>query len=122
MLDLHTDNLMLTIEDPTMLSNFAELEKDHPTPRKIIHESRTIYQSRILRLPAAGASYGVPILCDFGEAVIGTSHETDSYIQPHVYRAPEVIFEMLWGPAVDIWNLWCLVSVDPVTSKKARLT
>ena len=40
----------------------------------------------------------------------------------HIYRAPEVIFEMPWGSAIDIWNLACLVSqVLPVLRVTAML-
>lgn len=92
-----------------MLDDFAAEEVQHPSPRKIIDESRTIYQSRQFRPPSRG-SYGLPILCDFGEARIGKTHESGPFVQPSIYRAPEVIFEMTWGSAVDIWNLGALVS------------
>lgn len=31
--------------------------------------------------------------------------ECNRQIPLHVSRAPEVTFEMSWGPPVDIWNL-----------------
>ena len=110
-LDLKTDNLMLSLEDDTMPVDFAKEEVDQPSPRKKIDEIRTVYQSRHFRRPVGGKGYGLPVLCDFGEARIGKNHESGPFVQPHIYRAPEVIFEIPWGSAVDIWNLGTLVSV-----------
>lgn len=101
---------MLSLEDKTMLADFADKEAIQPSPRKKIDESRTIYQSRQFRRPSRGKSFGLPILCDFGEAKIGKTHESSPFVQPNIYRAPEIIFEMAWGSPVDIWNLGALVS------------
>ncbi|POR33360.1 Serine/threonine-protein kinase SRPK [Tolypocladium paradoxum] len=106
--DLKTDNLMLSLEDDAMLADFAKAEVEEPSPRKKIDESRTIYRSRRFRTPTGG-KYGLPILCDFGEARIGKTQESGPFVQPHIYRAPEVIFEVPWGSAVDIWNLAGLI-------------
>ena len=101
---------MLSVEDNRMLADFADEEVRLPSPRKKIDESRTIYQSRQFRRPSKGKSYGLPILCDFGEARIGKTQESGPFVQPHIYRAPEIMFEMAWGSAVDIWNVGALVS------------
>lgn len=93
-----------------MLADFADEEIRHPIPRKSTDESRTIYQSRQFRRPLRGKSFGLPILCDFGEARIGKTHNSGPFVQPDIYRAPEIIFEMTWGSAIDIWNLGVLVS------------
>ncbi|PYI10620.1 kinase domain protein [Aspergillus sclerotiicarbonarius CBS 121057] len=106
--DLKTDNLMLSLEDSSMLADFATAESETPSPRKLIDQSRIIYCSRKFRRPTGGRNYGLPVLCDFGEARIGK--ESGPFVQPHIYRAPEVIFEMPWGSAIDIWNLACLMS------------
>lgn len=108
-LDLKPDNIMISIEDDTMLERFAKAESKHPTPRKIVDNTLTIYTRRPLPTPKDDR-YGVPVLCDFGEARIGKTHTTGPLIQPHNSRAPEVIFEMPWGPPVDIWSVGCLVS------------
>ncbi|KAB8230006.1 uncharacterized protein BDW43DRAFT_302772 [Aspergillus alliaceus] len=71
----------------------------------LIHESYTIYQSRRFRRPAGGRSYGLPMLCAFSEAQIRQRQQTGPFVQPHIYRAAEIIFEMPWGSSVDIWNL-----------------
>ena len=43
-------------------------------------------------------------LSDWGVASWTTKHLTEM-IQPVLLRAPEVLLEAPWGPAVDIWNL-----------------
>ncbi|PYI17831.1 protein kinase [Aspergillus violaceofuscus CBS 115571] len=107
--DLKTDNLMLSLEDDRMLADFANEEIRQPSPRKKIDDLRTIYQSRRFRRPSKGQSFGLPILCDLGEARIGPTHESGPFVQPNIYRAPEVIFEMAWGSSADIWNLGALI-------------
>lgn len=102
---------MLSLEDKSMLADFVDAEVEAPSPRKQIDERRTIYQSRQFRRPSGGKGFGLPILCDFGEARIGKKHDTSPFVQPNIYRAPEIIFEMPWGSSVDIWNLGALVSV-----------
>ncbi|KAL1872036.1 hypothetical protein VTK73DRAFT_1704 [Phialemonium thermophilum] len=106
--DITIDNIMLSVEDETMFADFEEAERTNPSPRKVVDSSRTIYRSRRFRPPASWENCGLPVLCDFGEARVGTTQETGPFVQPHVYRAPEIIFEMPWGSAVDIWNVACL--------------
>ncbi|PIG82234.1 protein kinase domain protein [Aspergillus arachidicola] len=107
--DLKTDNLMLSLEDSSMMADFATAESKSPSPRKLIGQSRIIYSSRKFRRPTEGSGYGLPVLCDLGEARIGKTQESGPFVQPHIYRAPEVIFEMPWGSAIDIWNLVGLI-------------
>lgn len=97
---------MLTIADKSMLSDFETAEREDPSPRKLIDGTRTIYASRSLRYPKDNL-WGVPVLCDFGEARIGRTHRGD--IQPEIYKAPEVLFDMGWSYSVDIWNVGVMV-------------
>ena len=46
-------------------------------------------------------------LIDWG-AASWTSQHLREVIQPQLLRAPEVILQAPWGPAVDIWNLGCI--------------
>ena len=105
--DIKATNIMLTIDDESMLADFEKAEREEPSLRKVIDANRTIYTSRELRLPKKGL-WGEPVLCDFGQARIGRVHQGD--IQPEVYKAPEVLFEMEWSHQVDIWNVGALVS------------
>lgn len=102
---------MLTVNDESLLTEFEQAEADEPSPTKVIDETRTIYGSRKLGLPK-NLLWGQPVLCDFGEARIGHSHK--GLIQPELYRAPEVLFNMGWGCGADIWSIAMLVSL-PIT-------
>ena len=101
---------MMTIDDNSLLTEFEQAECEDPSPKKLIDGTRTIYGSRKFGLPKNGP-WGRPILCDFGQARIGPQHK--GLIQPELYRAPEVLFDMNWDTSVDIWNVAVLVgSVD----------
>ena len=117
-LDINPANIMLTVADETILEDFEKAEAENPSPSKVIDDTRTIYRSRKLRLPT-GALWGQPVLCDFGEARIGESHS--GLIQPELYRAPEILFEMEWGSKMDIWSVATLVSIQSFC-KEASMT
>jgi serine/threonine protein kinase len=107
MADIKLSNIMLQIEDTVVLSAFEKAEQTSPSPRKVINSERTIYASRRLSRPRAHM-LGPPVLCDFGEARIGTSFAFEE-IQPEVYKAPEILLQIEWNSAVDLWNVACLV-------------
>jgi Leu/Phe-tRNA-protein transferase len=109
---------MLTIEDENVLMDFEMAERDHPSSWKVIDDKRMIYVSRDFRRPRNQA-WGYPVLCDFGEARIGGSYSHE-WIQPEVYRAPEIIMEMSWSHSVDIWNTSCLVSLSTIAVLQSR--
>lgn len=100
---------MLTVADESVLNDFGKAEAEKPSLTKVIDDVRTIYGSRKLDLPR-DSLWGQPVLCGFGEARIGESHR--GLIQPELYRAPEVLFEMEWSSSVDIWNVAVLVSIS----------
>jgi len=47
------------------------------------------------------------MITDLGMARIGVEHE--GFIQPEVYRAPEVVLCMPWTSAADIWNVGVMI-------------
>ena len=97
---------MLTVNDEDVLNDFEKAEAEDPSPTKVVDNVRTIYGSRRLGLPR-DSLWGQPVLCDFGEARM---RETNTgLIQPELYRAPEVLFEMQWGSSADVWNVAALV-------------
>ncbi|KAG9778281.1 hypothetical protein KCU88_g4302, partial [Aureobasidium melanogenum] len=104
--DVNPSNIMLTVADESILENFERGEIEEPSPMKAIDDVRTIYGSRSLGLPK-DSLWGPPALCDFGEARIGGPHK--GLIQPEMYRAPEVLFNMEWNTSVDIWNVAVLI-------------
>jgi serine/threonine-protein kinase SRPK3 len=103
--DLQAPNILMGIDDETVLSEFEEAEARDPSPYKVDRQ-RVIYTSRQFRVRG---STGRQILCDFGQARIGNKTFTED-IQPFLYRAPEVLLRKPWGKKVDIWYLGVLVS------------
>ncbi|OQD60225.1 hypothetical protein PENPOL_c026G10422 [Penicillium polonicum] len=100
--DLQPNNILLGIKDDSILSKFEQVEFDMPVPRKVF-ENRTIYFSQPLPV-----SSGTPVLCDLGEARLGTNYQ-EGDIMPDIYRAPEVILNMSWDYKVDIWSFGMLI-------------
>ncbi|RMZ19777.1 hypothetical protein D0859_16231, partial [Hortaea werneckii] len=98
---------MLTIDDESLLPAFEQEEASNSSPRKVIDDTRTVYGSRKLGLPK-DALWGQPVLCEFGEARTGPGPHK-GLIQPELYRAPEVLFEMGWDSSADIWNVAVMI-------------
>ena len=105
-INISTGNILLQIEDKSIIQKFIEAEQEHPSPRKEMQEY-TIYASRAFDSPS-GKSIGEPLLSDFGSAVFGDV-EHDENVQPNVYRAPEVCLNAPWSYSIDIWDVGCLV-------------
>ncbi|KAH8722359.1 kinase domain protein [Phaeosphaeriaceae sp. PMI808] len=102
--DISASNILLEIEDHSIISAFIEAEQNHPSPRKQI-DRYTVYASRSFDLPK---SIGQPVLSDFGSAVHGdVAHGED--VQPDVYRSPEVCLQIPWSYSIDIWNVGVLI-------------
>ncbi|KAI9678157.1 MAG: hypothetical protein M1817_006102 [Caeruleum heppii] len=102
--DLQQKNILMAIEDESILVDFEEAERTDPSPRKI-DGGRVTHTSRELR---ASRNHGRPVLCDFGEARFGEK-DYDDDIQLYLYRAPEVILQVRWDNKVDIWNVGVLI-------------
>lgn len=109
-LDLKLDNIMVTFEDPTVLSNFMNSQFDQPMQHKIDSFGRPIYLCHNDFGPLTRIK-SIPKLVDFGQAL--KLNEQDDCgihpIQPDHYRAPEVILGCGWRMSADIWNLGVLV-------------
>ncbi|KAF2444554.1 non-specific serine/threonine protein kinase [Karstenula rhodostoma CBS 690.94] len=104
--DINPSNIMLTVADETVLESVENAELENMLPKKIVNSNRTIYSSHKLGLPK-DSLWGEPVLCDFGEARIGRHHK--GLVQPELYRAPEVLFDMAWGSGVDVWSVAAMV-------------
>lgn len=105
MLDISPNNVLQNIKDDSIISQIERDELERPIARKILSD-RTIYHSRPMNL-----STGLPILCDLGEARVGTQKQRGD-IMPGIYRALEVILEMEWDSKVDIWAMGIMVSTN----------
>lgn len=88
------------------------MEEEEPSPRKVDGD-QVIYKSRqdfaLRKYPQA---IGPCMIADLGMARIGKQHE--GFIQPEIYRAPEVMLCMPWGSAADIWNIGVMVCTNTV--------
>ncbi|KAK2761260.1 hypothetical protein FQN54_001782 [Arachnomyces sp. PD_36] len=103
---IKADNIMFGINDDSVFRDFEDQELQRPVPRKEIGiDGRTVYMSRDLRMPK---QLGAPVLCDFGSAVLGDQSHA-GFVQPDIYRAPEVILGVPWTYSVDIWNVGCMI-------------
>ncbi|KAH7333297.1 kinase-like domain-containing protein, partial [Rhexocercosporidium sp. MPI-PUGE-AT-0058] len=72
-----------------------------PSARKQVGDT-IIYVSRYM---LGGA--GPLIICDFGQAHIGNKQRGNA--MPVPYRAPEIILNMEWDSAIDVWSLGLLL-------------
>ena len=108
-LDLQPKNILLRIHDQTVLKDGEEAEIKRPSSRKFT-EQTAIFETRDLPGPLRRWINGnsAPVLCDFGEARTGKRSYTE-YIQPAVYRAPEIFLHLPWSTPADIWNFGCMV-------------
>ncbi|BCS30544.1 putative protein kinase [Aspergillus puulaauensis] len=108
--DLKLENIMVSFEDPTVLSDFMNSQLDQPTPYRIDATGRPIYLSCNDFGPLKGLR-SIPQLVDFGLAT--RLEEEDDWgvwpIQPDHYRAPEVILGNGWQMPADIWNIGVLL-------------
>ncbi len=107
-LDLKPDNIMVRLENKSILERDARDEFENPLPQKKCSD-RTIYLSR--------NNYGQPTwvpgiisITDFGLSARGDVLN-NGCIQAEVYRAPEVILDAGWTYSADIWNLGVMVFI-----------
>ncbi|KAA8643356.1 putative protein kinase [Aspergillus tanneri] len=101
--DLKPDNIMVKIEDLSILDHAAKDEYKNPLPQKACSDGRTIYLSRNnYGLPRK--TTGVIQITDFDLSVPGDRIHSGC-IQAEIYRAPEVILDCGYSYSADIWNL-----------------
>ncbi|PWY66375.1 kinase-like protein [Aspergillus sclerotioniger CBS 115572] len=108
--DLKLENIMVSIEDPTVLAEFMDSQLEKPMAFKIDSTGQPVYQSRDDFGPLKSLR-SIPQLVDFG--LTTRLEEDDDWgvwpIQPDHYRAPEVILGNGWQMSADIWNLGVLL-------------
>ena len=106
-IDLKPDNILVRLEDESILNRVARDEYDHPLPQKSSGD-RKIYLSRN-NYGQPSTIPGIVSITDFGLSRRG---DVANYgcIQAEVYRAPEVILDAGWTYSADIWSLGVMVS------------
>ena len=116
LLDLKLDNIMVSFEDPSVLSDFMDSQLNEPMEYKVDHTGRPVYRCHNDFGPLRKLR-SIPKIVDFGLSTkLDSENGQDFYpIQPDHYRAPEVILGCGWDTAADIWNLGALVC--PITTR-----
>ena len=102
---------MVTVENESILTDFAKFYESNPQPRLIrTEDSRITYLSDSDFAGLRGNNL-LPMLSDFNLCFPGLpdNREHLSPIQSHRYRAPEVLLGCSWSYKVDIWNIGLLV-------------
>ena len=105
-IDISANNILLEIDDKSVLDSFVKQELEHPSPRKPVNDF-VVYASRLFGWPPAGE----PVLCDFGSAERGDAENTRN-AGPTLYRSPEVMLKMNWSYSIDIWNVGVMVCLQ----------
>ncbi|EEH04793.1 protein kinase [Histoplasma capsulatum G186AR] len=101
--DLKPDNIMVKLEDPSLLEEAAADEFKNPLPQKVYPDGRTIYLARNNYGPPRSTT-GIIRIVDFDQSVRGDKPNSGC-IQAEVYRPPEVILDAGYSYSADIWSL-----------------
>ena len=107
--DIRAENFCLTALDHSTFRNLEALETSRPAPCKVYND-QVIYSGVGQIIPEDIQLLGIPVLCDFGEARLGQEYYKVP-IQPFMYQAPEVVFEIPWSYPADVWNAGLMVSI-----------
>ena len=109
LVDLKPDNIMVKLEDPSILERDAEDEFKNPLPQKYCKDGRVIYLARN-DYGQFERPIGVIRITDFDLAVSGDIAQRGC-VQAEIYRAPEVILNVGYTYSADIWSLGVMVSI-----------
>ncbi|OJD11042.1 CMGC/SRPK protein kinase [Emergomyces pasteurianus Ep9510] len=102
--DIKEENILLNLTDSSIVKELDTKEIAESSFYRSVN-GYNLYKSANFGIPTR---FGRPILCDFSLARNGQVEHCHD-IQPDPYRAPEVILEMPWGYAVDIWNVGVMI-------------
>jgi serine/threonine-protein kinase SRPK3 len=115
LLDIKDDNIMITIEDNAVLTDFVKYWGKHHQPRHVRSEDGRVTYLSQGDFGRLRGSRLLPELADFNLSCPGLDDGLGhvSAIQSHCFRAPEVLLGCPWSYSADIWNLGLLVSEFP---------
>ncbi|EEP77080.1 predicted protein [Uncinocarpus reesii 1704] len=100
--DLSPQNILMEIDDDTSLRDVEDQESQSPSIPVVTGDGTTpIYRSRPTMLELSGH----PILTDFGQMRLVEGQTNKDWWMSDLYRAPEVLLQLPWGYAVDIWSI-----------------
>lgn len=106
--DIKPENILIRLENPSVLDDVAKGEAEKPSLRKVL-DDRIVYLSRN-NFGHPKSSPGKPVITDFDTATRGNvSHPLTHPIQPNPYRSPEVTLGAPWTYSADIWNFGVMI-------------
>ncbi|KAL3462024.1 kinase-like domain-containing protein [Aspergillus heterothallicus] len=124
--NLTRDNILMSLEDKSAMTDYITKQIDHPMPSRIDATGRRVYKSRYdlgpLRKPCNQPGNWInslPLMSDFELSAHLPPGQPGLYpIQADGNRAPEVILGCGWDTKADIWNLgvliWRMMQITPL--------
>lgn len=110
--DISPQNILIKLDDDTSLKDVEDQASQEPSV-PVITGDTVIYKSR----PTVLEFSGHPILTDFGQMRLVEGRTNQDWWMSDLYRAPEVLLQLPWGCAVDIWSIGVMVS--PIRQSKS---
>ncbi|KAK2809539.1 hypothetical protein FQN50_003807 [Emmonsiellopsis sp. PD_5] len=98
--DISPQNVLMQLDDDTSLKDVEDQESQEPSVPVIMGDT-AFYKSRPTMLELSGH----PILTDFGQMRLVEGRTNQDWWMSDLYRAPEVVLQLPWGFAVDIWSI-----------------
>ena len=108
-------NVLINLESESVLEDFVQQQRQVPLPQHVTDDGHITYLSQSSFGPLRDY-FILPEIADLDLAQSGKGPNRIHPIQPHRYRAPEVILGTGWSYSPDIWNLGvlvCLSLLDP---------
>ncbi|EPE26262.1 Protein kinase-like (PK-like) [Glarea lozoyensis ATCC 20868] len=106
--DLKSDNVLVDLENESVLEDFVQQQKQSYLPRHVTDDGHSTYLSQSDFGPLRDY-FILPEIADLDLAQFGEGLARIHPVQPHRYRAPEVILGTTWSYSADIWNLGVLI-------------
>ncbi|KID94346.1 protein kinase domain protein, partial [Metarhizium majus ARSEF 297] len=105
--DIKDDNIMVTLEDDSVLKDLVQYYKTNSQPKHVRNEDGRVTYLSHDELGGLRGTTLLPRLADFNLCFPGLPDNRGhlSPIQSHRYRAPEVFLGCPWSYSADIWNL-----------------
>ncbi|QLI65411.1 Dual specificity protein kinase [Metarhizium brunneum] len=120
--DIKDDNIMVTLEDDSVLKDLVQYYKTNSQPKHVRNEDGRVTYLSHDELGGLRGTTLLPRLADFNLCFPGLPDNRGhiSPIQSHRYRAPEVFLGCPWSYSADIWNLGLMKILACSTGLLAR--
>ena len=105
--------MLVDLESKSVLEVFVQQQRQIPLPRHVTDDGHVTYLSQSGFGPLRDY-FILPEIADLDLAQSGEGSTRIHPIQPHRYRAPEVILGTGWSYSADIWNMGVLVCSLPL--------